>query len=128
MSDDGSGAGILVPTMMIGNYQGNQLKEFLKNNDKSSVRLEARFEEKKSKKVDVKMWYASDDEKSVDLLGDLGDYLHRVVEHIDFEPRFAFWACPHCDDKFKSTHCVSNGKYCAMSNYNGRNKIYEDLR
>lgn len=93
-----------------------------------AVRLEARFETKKSKVVDVKMWYASDDEKSVDFIGDLGDYMKHVAEQIEFEPRFAFWNCPHCDDKFRDTHCVSNGKYCAMSSFNGKEKILEDLR
>lgn len=107
------------------------LKDWLSkasDSDKKAVRLEARFETKKSSVVDVKMWYASDDEKSVDFIADLGENLHHIVEYIDFEPRFAFWSCPHCDESFKETHCVSGGKYCAMSSYKGRAKILEDLR
>ena len=31
MSDDGTGAGLNMPSMMIGNRHGNKLKDFLKN-------------------------------------------------------------------------------------------------
>ena len=37
-SDDGTGAGILIPTILIGKSDGKKLKDFLSNNDKNKTR------------------------------------------------------------------------------------------
>lgn len=55
--------------------------------------------------VDVKVWYTTNDERSLLLVRDLARYVQqadRVGERgIDFEPKFVHWSCPHCDSDFK---------------------------
>ena len=30
-------------------------------------------------------------------------------------PRYVFWECQNCEEKFKLTNCYGNGRYCATS-------------
>uniref|UniRef100_A0A7S3MUI4 Vacuolar sorting receptor thioredoxin-like domain-containing protein n=1 Tax=Strombidium inclinatum TaxID=197538 RepID=A0A7S3MUI4_9SPIT len=56
-----------------------------------------------------------------------------MIHQVEFRPYFVHWSCPHCDFNFKSKHCVSDGKYCAMQNslddkFTGKDVIMENLR
>jgi len=50
-------------------------------------------------------------------------------------PHFVSWSCPSCDQEFKDTECVSDGRYCASPHrymegitLSGRDIVLEDLR
>lgn len=138
MSDDGTGAGLNMPSMMIGNRHGNKLKDYLKNaspEEIKKIRLKAVYEMKHPANniVDFKLWYTSADTRATELMSMLEEQMLNLVEHIQFEPRFVTWSCRECDSNFKKRSCVSDGRYCAMSynthpEYETRQIIIEDLR
>ena len=81
----------------------------------------------------VEYWYTSGDDRSLDFIRDISKYVERLSEKIQWQPRLVTWACPHCDDSFKSKNCVSDGKYCAMKHdkkmkIEGQALLMEDLR
>ena len=95
----------------------------------------------KYEKVKLQMWYTSDDDRSLDFIKDLGEYVRPMVDgslisathSLEFVPKFVHYACPHCDSDFKRKNCVSDGQYCAMQksfqqNLSGREVIQEHLR
>lgn len=66
MSDDGTGAGLEIPSIMIGNHHGKMIKEFLNDATKeeiNSIRLKAVFEmyHPANNIVDLKLWYTTAD-------------------------------------------------------------------
>ena len=138
MSDDGTGAGLDMPSMMIGNRHGNILKDYLSTasaEEIKAIRLKAIYEMKHPSNniVDMKLWYTTADTRSTELMAALEDQLLSLVEHIQFEPRYVTWACRDCDADFKKKACVSDGRYCAMkwtshNTYETKNIIMEDLR
>jgi hypothetical protein len=68
--------------------------------------------------VDVKFWYTTNDDRSLQFVKDMGRYImqvDRAERGIEFEPKFVHWSCPHCDSDFKRYNCLSDGKYCAMN-------------
>mmetsp|Transcript_9305 Transcript_9305/g.15684 ORF Transcript_9305/g.15684 Transcript_9305/m.15684 type:complete len:170 (+) Transcript_9305:535-1044(+) len=86
-----------------------------------------------SDSVQLSLWYSANNDRSLDLLKDLGDYLKPVIKEIDFQPRFVHWNCPHCDSDFKRDNCVSDGQYCAMQDefsdsMKGKDLVMEHLR
>jgi len=113
LSDDGTGAGIRIPAMMIDKYSGKKLKDWL---DIGQVSLRAEFltQYNQNNKVDATFWYSSGDDKALDFVKNMADYLEPIIRFINFEPKFVTWACPHCESSYKKDNCVSDGKYCAL--------------
>lgn len=143
MSDDGSGAGLEIPALLISYRDGQILKNFMKHSDPteiSEISLQAKFEmSHPDDSVDVDIWYTSNDDRSLVFVRDMKDYLNplsKSQEGINFKPKFVHWSCPHCDSDFKKRHCLSDGKYCAMNHdmseskyiQNGKDIVLENLR
>ena len=137
MSDDGTGAGIRIPSMLISKKDGEILKEFLRKSDPflaASAALSAEFVmENPDNTVEMQLWYTSSNDRAMDFIQYFAEEIDKFdKEDVEFVPRIVTWSCPSCDNDFKKKECVSGGKYCAM-NYQstyilGRDIIIEDLR
>jgi len=119
MSDDGTGAGIRIPAMLISRTDGDSIIEWITHaspdgQKQASIKASFLTEFYEDGKVMVEYWYTSGDDRSLDFMRDISKYVERLSSAITWTPRFVTWACPHCDDSFKNKDCVSNGKYCAM--------------
>ena len=66
--------------------------------------------------VNIELFYTSSDDRSLDFIRNMAEYLEPIIQQITFEPKFVSWACPRCDSDFKRKNCISDGKYCAFSN------------
>lgn len=77
MSDDGTGAGIRIPSMLISKQDGDILMEFLKNATKeelAQVHVLASFDISKSiNRVEYNLWYSSSNDVALDFLHDFGN-------------------------------------------------------
>ena len=87
----------------------------------------------KNNKVDVSLWYSSSDDRALDFVKNMAEYIEPIIKTVDFKPKFVTWACPFCDSAYKKENCVSGGKYCAMqtsqnNDMPGAEVIKEDLR
>jgi hypothetical protein len=136
MSDDGTGTGIRIPSMMISKRDGEILKDFLKRqpeevSNKAALSAEFIFENQENT-VKWELWYTSANDRALDFIKNFGESIHIVEDHTVFQPRFVTWACPSCDSDFKRKECVSNGRYCAMNHkgsyVQGKDILIEDLR
>lgn len=92
-------------------------------------------------KVATDFWYTSSDDRSLDLIKDLSEFLTPILDVVKFNPKFVTWNCQEnmlCSDKFKEDNCLGNGKYCAMlpqdiglknqKKLTGKDVLMEDLR
>ena len=79
------------------------------------------------------IWYTTSDDKSLDFIKNMGEYLRPLVKYMSFKPNFVTWSCDDCDKEFKQTNCLSDGKYCALQDdmnniIEGKDILMEDLR
>lgn len=137
MGDDGTGAGIRIPSMLIGKESGKILKDFTKmTGTYGRATLSAEFSlVHPNDKVQMELWYSSTNTLALDFIKAFDQHVHDLEKHIDFVPRFVTWACPACTPNFKKEECFGDGAYCApnhqksiTNNVLGRDIIMEDLR
>ena len=87
MSDDGSGIGIRIPSMLVNKVDGEKLIKFLTESDqytqqKTTLLAEFLLDVREDNKVDVQFWYTSSDDKSLDLLMGMKDLLEDIFGNI----------------------------------------------
>lgn len=73
MSDDGTGGGIRIPSMLIGENDGNKLIEWFKNassQERQSLVLMSEFVMPVHENVDVDFWFTSSSDRAIDFLED----------------------------------------------------------
>ena len=120
MSDDGTGAGIRIPSMLISKKDGKLLKDFLLSSSAEvaiKASLAAEFiMENPDNTVEWSLWYTSSNDRALDFIKYFYEDMQKFsMVDVDFSPKYVTWSCPNCDDAYKKRECVSNGKYCAMN-------------
>jgi len=104
MSDDGSGAGIRIPSMLITKKDGDKLLNYLKNassNGMKEVHVLATFDIKKpDNRVEYDIWYSSSSDQALDFIQDFSKIDSRFGTKVLMTPRFVFWRCEGCDPNF----------------------------
>jgi len=136
MSDDGTGTGIRIPSMLISQRDGKILKDFLLSQpaeEASQAALAAEFVfQNQNNTVTWELWYTTANDRALDFLKNMGLTANKLAKVTEFQPRLVTWACPSCDSDFKRRECFSNGKYCAMNHkgtyVQGKDILAEDLR
>ena len=105
MSDDGSGAGIRIPSMLISKADGAKLVDFLQtasDEELSQVSLLADFSLKRhdgDNKVDYDIWYSSTSDVALDFIQDFMKIDRAFRDKVKMTPRFVFWECTDCDSE-----------------------------
>jgi hypothetical protein len=117
MSDDGSGAGIRIPSMLISKSDGDKLLDFLKTataTELEQVNVVVSFDmSRPDNRVEYDFWYSSSNEAALDFLQDFMKVDKRFGSSVLMTPRFVFWECIDCDEEMVNTQCYGGGKYCA---------------
>ncbi len=121
MSDDGKGAGIRIPSMLIGKKDGKVLRDFLLNSSPevaSTASLAAEFVMRHPDNiVEWSLWYTSSNDRALDFVKYFSEEMEKFKEReTEFSPKIVTWACPYCEADLKKKDCVSDGKYCSMNN------------
>jgi hypothetical protein len=139
LSDDGTGAGIRIPALLMTKKDGQKLRDWMLKATKEEldqIQLQADFLIERKQEGDsqeVELWYTSSDDASLDFLRNIARYFEGLMRVIDFEPKFVTHSCRRCAKSYRDTQCVSDGRYCAMRHaYNlditGKEIVMEDLR
>lgn len=137
MSDDGTGGGIRIPSMLIGQKDGEKLISWLKNATPEDlaqlvVLCEFVMPYNQDDKVYYDYWYTSSSDRALDFLEDFHHMEKQLHGLAEFEPHFVFWECTDCDSLYTSNDCFGAGKYCALEPGNlaikGQEIVLEDLR
>jgi hypothetical protein len=135
MSDDGTGGGIRIPSMLIGTNDGDKLINWYKNatpEERKRLTLMCEFVMPVHDKVDVDFWFTSSSDRAIDFLEDFKKIEKQLGDKMNFRPRYVFWECTGCDQAYLDNDCFGGGKYCAVESSNmnlkGREIVLEDLR
>lgn len=136
MSDDGTGAGLRIPSVLIGMRDGQKLMDFFNSASKQakrSVSININFMKPHPQNiVDFTFWFTSADFRSLMFLQNIMEMLVPILDKVNFKPRQVVWSCPQCDQDFRQKNCFSDGKYCAVSHdltmQFGSDIVLEDLR
>jgi hypothetical protein len=138
MSDDGTGAGIRIPSIMIGNNDGSKLVAYISMaefEDLKDIELNIHFVNPHPQDVvDLEVWYTSADDRSMAFLKNIGHFLKPLENDVKFKPRSVSWSCPNCDEAYKKAQCFGDGKYCAVTKEQfssvvpGKDILLEDIR
>ena len=83
MGDDGTGAGIRIPSMLIGKDSGAKLMQAAQTGDQI-ITLSAEFTLTTTDKVDVEFWYSSNNQFALDFMKDFDKYVHEMSDFINF--------------------------------------------
>ena len=99
MSDDGTGAGITIPSMLISRKDGELLKQFLTSSDPELAKkasLSAEFViQNDNNDVVAEIWYTSSNDRALDFIKNFfDDYKKLAFSNLNFSPHIVTWACP----------------------------------
>ena len=136
MSDDGTGGGIRIPSMLLGKTDGANLIDFLKtasDEELKTIAIMAEFiMEKPDNRVEYDIWFTSSNDRALDFIQDFAAQDNKFGEQVLMTPHYVFWKCTECEQEYLDNDCYGGGKYCAVEASNdkqkGREIIMEDLR
>jgi hypothetical protein len=136
MSDDGTGGGIRIPSMLIGKTDGKKLLDYLKrasDEELDQTAIMAQFiMEKPDDRVEYDLWFTSSNDRALDFVSDFKETDEKFGEKVLMTPRYVFWKCTFCEPEYLANDCYGGGRYCAVEpsneNIKGREIIEEDLR
>lgn len=137
MSDDGTGGGIRIPSMLISRTDGDILVDWLKTSpisEKAVMTIMAEFvmPHENGNNVEYDYWFTSSSNRALDFLEDFKPFQEGFEGQVNFTPHYVFWECIGCDSQYIDTDCYGGGKYCAVEPSNeaikGREIVLEDLR
>lgn len=123
-----------IPIFEISFESANKIIQTIEQ-DKSDVFVQVKANEAYEKDhVEVDLWYASVLDLGLKLADELAALSYSFREDHSakplFTPRVATFACPECDEQFKTENCVSDGMFCAYTpkffdEYRERNPDFE---
>lgn len=135
MSDDGSGAGLRIPSMLISYEDGQKLIDFMKESDqktKDQISVIVEFKmTRPDNRVEYDIWYSSNNDLVLDFLQDFQDIDKQFGQKVLMTPHFVYWECMNCGEDFIETNCFAGGRYCATDHGNklkGKEIVLENLR
>ena len=137
MSDDGTGGGIRIPSMLISRTDGDILVDWIKTSsvsEKAVMTIMAEFvmPHENGNNVEYDYWFTSSSNRALDFLEDFKPFQEGFEGQVNFTPHYVFWECIGCDSQYIDTDCYGGGKYCAVEPSNesikGREIVLEDLR
>ena len=102
MSDDGSGAGIRIPSMLISSADGAKLIDFMKTAEtweieQMSFLADFTLTKRENNHVDYDIWYTSTSDVALDFFQDFMKIDRAFGDRITMTPRVVFWECTDCD-------------------------------
>lgn len=104
MSDDGTGAGIRIPSMLISKKDGDKLLDYLKTatpEELAQISVAADFDMRRpDNRVEYDIWYSSSNDQALDFIQDFMKIDKRFGDQVLMTPRFVFWECEDCDAEF----------------------------
>jgi len=98
MSDDGTGGGIRIPSMLIGKNDGKKLLDWwtsASEDEKANLVIMAEFVMpfEEDNKVTWDFWFTSSSDRALDFLEDFNEMQAKLGENIKFTPHYVFWEC-----------------------------------
>lgn len=138
MSDDGTGNGIQIPSVLISQADGKKIIDYLETSasaeELSQTIATLEFVLKRPDgRVEYDVWFSSANVKAMEFLSQFGPVNNRLGASVLMTPHFHFQTCTlGCSRAKQEQLCYGSGKYCAHEDGNpgvpGLAIIDEDLR
>jgi hypothetical protein len=135
MSDDGTGNGIRIPSMLIGKKDGDKIVNWYNaatEEEKEQIVVMCEFKMPVNDIVKYDFWFTSSSDRALNFLEDFEAMDIKLGDLAEFTPRYVFWECMNCDEKYLKDDCYGAGRYCAVepsnANIKGKEIVEEDLR
>ena len=97
MSDDGTGAGIRLPSLLISKRDGKKLIDFLNTaseDDLKELAILAMFEiGRPDNRVEYDLWYSSSNQRMLDFIVDFEKIDGLFDDSVLMTPHFKIWEC-----------------------------------
>jgi hypothetical protein len=93
MSDDGTGGGIRIPSMLIAKPDGTKLLNWFNN-------AEFVLPTVADNKVSFDFWLTSSSNRALDFLEDFAKLQVSLGDNLKFTPHYVFWECVGCDQRY----------------------------
>jgi len=102
MSDDGTGGGIRIPSMLISRTDGDILLDWITNAGKQEleslvVMAEFVMPFEENNKVSYDFWFTSSSNRAIDFIEDFTPFQDGFEGQVNFTPHYVFWECIGCD-------------------------------
>ena len=118
MVNDGTGNGLIVPSILVNKDPGNKLIDFIKSNDSNitnSIKMIMTFDvNHDSNNVKYDILFSSYQDRALDFIADFKEYKDKLGQSAQMTPRYFSWPCYTCDADIIKKDCYGNGKYWAM--------------
>jgi hypothetical protein len=103
MSDDGTGGGIRIPSMLISRTDGDALVDWLQSaeiweRDQVTIMAEFVLPHENDNKVEYDYWFTSSSNRALDFLEDFKPFEAGFEGSVKFTPHYVFWECIGCDN------------------------------
>jgi len=102
MSDDGTGGGIRIPSMLISRTDGDILLDWISAAtmpDLEALVVMAEFVMpfKENNEVSYDFWFTSSSNRAIDFIEDFTPFQEGFEGLVNFTPHYVFWECVGCD-------------------------------
>jgi hypothetical protein len=130
MMNDGTGNGIIIPSVLLNKDPGNTIIDFLTSNEDSvtkNVKFMVNFKmNHPDNHVEYHLLLSTYQDRALDFVTDFKTFHERLGDNVSMTPHYFSWPCFGCDDEIKKEDCFGNGKYCAVD-YNDLNMKGTDI-
>jgi hypothetical protein len=141
MSDDGNGGSISIPSFIVSDYDGEILRQAIKDEEKSGggVFITMAWEVPQLEEVDYEIWTSSEDHNGAEFKRDFQEVALDLIDNTNFRPRYFIYdgeqqGCMRSGITC-SNQCIMNGRYCAPdpddnfeTSISGADIVKENLR
>lgn len=101
LSDDGTGGGIRIPSMLISKKDGQKLISFISTatpEELAQIVIIASFDiDKPDDRVEYDIWYTSSNNRALDFIEEFAITDRELGESVLMTPHFIFWRCTYCE-------------------------------
>ena len=125
MVDDGTGASIVIPTILISKEDGETIKKAVKDSEKNNegttrakeyVVLIISFDiDNPDDRVEYDIWYTSGDYKALNFIRDMHSYHTKLENNVLMTPHMIVQTCSWCSSNEIEQNCIVSREvvYCA---------------
>lgn len=115
MVNDGTGNGIVIPSLLINKDPGTILIDYFSNSDYPTVKLMAAFDiAHPDNHVEYDLIFSTYSENALDFITGFREYHDKLEGKALMTPHYISYPCESCSDEIKATDCFGNGKYCSL--------------
>ena len=103
MSDDGTGGGIRIPSMLIGQNDGRKLIDWMEKatqEELDQMILMSDFLLPETDTVSYDYWFTSSSDRALSFLEDFAKMNDNLGDMVEFKPHYVFWECINCDQEY----------------------------